>query len=34
VAFSLGFSDTSAFHKAFRRWTGKRPSDIAGANDR
>ena len=27
VAFSLGFSDTSAFHKAFRRWTGKRPSD-------
>ena len=27
VAFSLGFSDTSAFHKAFRRWTGTRPSD-------
>ena len=29
VAFELGFSDTSAFHKAFRRWTGQRPSDVA-----
>ena len=27
VAFELGFSDPSAFHKAFRRWTGRRPSD-------
>jgi AraC-like DNA-binding protein len=30
MAYSLGFSDTSAFHKAFRRWTEKRPSDFAG----
>ena len=29
VAFALGFSDGSAFHKAFRRWTGESPSDFA-----
>lgn len=29
VAFALGFSDGSAFHKAFRRWTGKSPTDFA-----
>jgi AraC-like DNA-binding protein len=28
VALLLGFSDASAFNKAFRRWTGKRPSDL------
>ena len=33
VAFLLGFSDTSAFHKAFRRWTGRRPSDLLRAEE-
>jgi AraC-like DNA-binding protein len=29
VAFLLGFSDQSAFTKAFRRWTGRTPADYA-----
>jgi AraC-like DNA-binding protein len=29
IAFLVGFSDPSAFTKAFRRWTGKTPADFA-----
>lgn len=28
VAFLVGFTEPSAFYKAFRRWTGKRPGDF------
>jgi AraC-like DNA-binding protein len=32
VAFLLGFSDPSAFTKAFRRWTGQTPADFVRVN--
>ncbi len=32
VAFLLGFSDPSAFTKAFRRWTGQTPADFVRTN--
>jgi AraC-like DNA-binding protein len=31
VGFLLGFSEPSAFHRAFRRWTGKAPSAYRSA---
>jgi AraC-like DNA-binding protein len=34
VALILGFSDQSAFTKAFRHWTGQTPADFVRANSR
>ncbi len=32
IADDLGFSDTSAFYKAFRRWTGRSPADFESSS--
>ena len=34
VGFLLGFSEPSAFHRAFRRWTGKAPSAYRATTSR
>ena len=28
IAYLLGFAETSSFNRAFRRWTGKSPSEF------
>jgi AraC-like DNA-binding protein len=31
IAFGLGFSEPSAFHRAFKRWTGRTPREYKGS---
>ena len=33
VAFLLGFSELSAFYRAFKRWTGRTPAEVRGRPD-
>jgi AraC-like DNA-binding protein len=34
IAFLLGYSEVSAFHRAFRRWTGSTPAKYREENVR
>jgi len=34
VAVAVGFAEPSAFHRAFRKWTGQRPTDYRAARQR
>jgi AraC-like DNA-binding protein len=31
IAVAVGFAEPSAFHRAFRKWTGARPTDYRPA---
>lgn len=32
IAVAVGFAEPSAFHRAFRKWTGARPTDYRPAD--